>query len=198
MEMTNLDMLVDQFPISIRVEGREFLIHDRIRRSVGWIKKSEKSKDSFDRYISLFISFNILYNLYAKVKNPRTELIRGDYRRAQEAVKLIRDHERVFNEVLSEINPFEKVCLNLNFRITVEHEDGVFRLQQLLDYGNSSEILRHLLKMLYVIRCNLVHGEKGVDDRQSELLRVSSALLKALLEHMLEGFIHYLRRVKRH
>jgi hypothetical protein len=46
-----------------------------------------------------------------------------------------------------------------------------------------------LLKWLYKVRCNLVHGEKNYnDERQKNLLKQSSSLLIKILTHLLKAY----------
>ena len=46
-----------------------------------------------------------------------------------------------------------------------------------------------LLKWLYKVRCNLVHGEKNYNDEdQKKLLKMSSSLLKKVLQNAVETY----------
>lgn len=46
-----------------------------------------------------------------------------------------------------------------------------------------------LLKWLYKVRCNIVHGEKNYDDtRQMKLLKQSSSLLEKVLTHLMDSY----------
>ena len=54
-----------------------------------WQNKARCETDPFNKYISMFIAYNIFYNLYAKRKNPDADFTRGDRTRATATINLI-------------------------------------------------------------------------------------------------------------
>ncbi len=49
-----------------------------------WMTKAGHENDAFDKYVSYFIGFNILYNMYAKELDSDVDLSDGDKKRAEE------------------------------------------------------------------------------------------------------------------
>ena len=62
-------------------------------------------------------------------------------------------------------------------------------LVKAFDDKNPQKTIDMLLKWLYKVRCNTVHGEKNYDDsEQKELLVQSSSLLEKILVHLMERY----------
>jgi hypothetical protein len=62
-------------------------------------------------------------------------------------------------------------------------------LTKAFNEGDSKTSVVMLLKWLYKVRCNLIHGEKDYDDkRQRKLLTHSSSLLAEILSHLTERY----------
>lgn len=58
-----------------------------------------------------------------------------------------------------------------------------------LDEENPDKTVEMLLKWLYKVRCNIVHGEKNYDDSlQKKLLEQSSSLLEKALAHLMDSY----------
>lgn len=155
-----------------------------------WKLKAQSEPDPFNKYISIFISFNILYNLYKKTENPRADLTVDDRKRATEILFLL-DTEILYQV----IRPCLKEYLNL---IPIYKDEYWNRkdstpinrvLGEAFARRDTKKTMEMLLKWLYKVRCNLVHGEKDYNDqRQKQMLAMSSTLMEKILDHALESY----------
>jgi hypothetical protein len=168
-------------------QEREMLIQ-KIRE---WQKKSKQEKDPFNKYISICISYNIFYNLFAKTKDPSVDLTNGDSKRAVNTIELIIDADKLFKILQPDLEKY----LQIIPAYREEHWQKIpitKELKQAYKENNAKKTIDLLLKWLYKVRCNLVHGDKGYqDDQQKMILEKSNLLLGVLLENLLEI---YLRR----
>jgi len=55
-----------------------------LRKIEGWRVKAHRESDPFDKYISIFIAYNIFYNLYKKTRDPSADITYGDRDKAIE------------------------------------------------------------------------------------------------------------------
>lgn len=155
-----------------------------------WKRKAMNETDPFDRYLSIFIAYNIFYNLYKKTENPSADLIYGDSTRAIEVQSLIGS-----SKLLKLLEPNLKEYFEL---IPIYREEYWGRQKEVPIYEtlvaayydeNAEKTIEMLLKWLYKVRCNLVHGEKNYDDKlQKKLLTQSSLLLRTILSHAMESY----------
>jgi len=158
-----------------------------------WRRKAILEEDSFNKYISIFIAYNIFYNLYEKTQNPSVDLTNGDSRRAIATLDLV-DTTRLFQGLRSHIEDY--VAIIPVFREEFWPKKGSrervaisMALKSALKEENAEMTIEMLLKWLYKVRCNLIHGEKNYDDKiQEKLLAKSSLLLDVILEHMMEAY----------
>jgi hypothetical protein len=152
-----------------------------------WVTKAESEADPFNRYLSLFIAYNIFYNLYKKTQNSDADLFYGDSLRAIETQTLA-DSNFLIKTLEPELTEY------INF-IPVYREEfwesiPISRtLREVHDKENSSKTLDMLLRWLYKVRCNIIHGEKNYDDlQQKKLLGLSSILLEKVLAHLVDCY----------
>jgi len=158
-----------------------------------WRRKAILEEDSFNKYISIFIAYNIFYNLYEKTRNPSVDLTNGDSRRAIATLDLV-DTTRLFQGLRTDIEDYAAIIPA--FREEFWPKKGSreriaisMALKSALKEENAEMAIEMLLKWLYKVRCNLIHGEKNYDDKiQEKLLAKSSLLLDAILEHMTEAY----------
>ncbi len=159
-----------------------------------WQEKARNEKDSFNKYLSIFIAYNIFYNLYEKTKNPGVDLAEGDSRRAIATLGLLTDSNQLFQSLRSELNRYLGIIPIFReeywpSKKSRNREEISRELKKVFEENDSSTTIEMLLKWLYKIRCNLVHGEKSYnDEEQKELLSGSSSLLDRVLEHMMNNY----------
>jgi hypothetical protein len=159
-----------------------------LRKIQEWRVKAGEETDPFDRYLSLFIAYNIFYNLFKKTKDPNANLAHGDSARAVETQSLA--HPDALFKILE---PELRRYVNLIPIYREEFWDGGVPIRgtliEALNEKNSVKTLDLLLKWLYKVRCNIVHGEKNYDDlMQKKVLEQSDSLLDKILAHLLESY----------
>jgi hypothetical protein len=170
--------------IKLRAIERDQLV----RKIQEWRIKAGKEVDPFDRYLSLFIAYNIFYNLYKKTQDPGANLFHGDSTRAVEARSLA-DRAILFKTLEPELKGYVRFIPIYG----EEFWDGGVpirkTLAEALNDENSDKTVEMLLKWLYKVRCNIVHGEKNYDDfQQRKLLEQSSSLLEKVLAHLMDSY----------
>jgi len=155
-----------------------------------WEEKARNEEDSFNKYLSVFIAYNIFYNLHKKTEDPLADLTYGDRLRAIEILPLL-DENGLFQSLEHEISAYiafipiykneywdknDTVPINTSFEEAFQKKDKKTTIEM-------------LLKWLYKVRCNLVHGEKNYNDKdQKKLLKMSSSLLKKVLQNAVETY----------
>ena len=151
-----------------------------------WVKKGEDESDNFDKYISYFIAFNILYNDYAKRENPNVDLSRGDRKRAFGVRSSISDKDNFVKNISSELEEYVNIIpVDGEEYWGKEHtdKDGLAcNLKKEFEAKNNEKIIEYLFKWLYIVRCNIVHGDKEYDQNKwDRMLGTSSKLLKEII-----------------
>jgi len=80
-----------------------------LRKIREWRTKAENEADPFNKYLSLFIAYNIFYNLYKKTQDPNANLFHGDSARAVE-VQSLADRIILFKTLESELKGYVRFC----------------------------------------------------------------------------------------
>lgn len=161
-----------------------------LRLADSWLRKSEKEKDPFDKYISGFVSFNVLYNMIALERDSRADLTTGDGRRVLESSNVISDK----CGLVRRIAPLLAIYLRLipafreeywgRTRIPISQE-----LKNAVANDKPDLVVWYLLMWLYKVRCNLFHGEKDYDDeKQKVIVTHSYELLNEVLSDIILGY----------
>ncbi len=170
----------------MRVIERDMLL----RKIEEWQEKAQHETDPFNRYVSAFTAYNIFYNLYEKTRNPSANLDRGDKFRAIKIIALLNENE-LFQSLRDDLS--EYVAFIPIYRDEYWHKGDAIPINRALEEGVEKEDKRRtmemLLKWLYKVRCNLVHGEKNYnDENQKGLLKMSSSLLEKVLQNAVETY----------
>jgi hypothetical protein len=171
---------------------REEELLEKVRE---WQTKAGYETDPFNKYVSIFIAFNIFYNLYAKKLdgNLQTDFSQGDSHRAITAIRLAKPDELLksiepdLREYVSIIPVFrEEYWPQQNSKNNVPIAQA---LKASFRDGEARMTIEMLTKWLYKVRCNLVHGEKSYNDAsQKRLLEISSVLLDGILRHLVSQY----------
>src|SRR5438094_3036666 len=159
-----------------------------LEKTFDWVAKSRTDTDPYDKYVSIFIAFNIFYNLVAKTRNPRTNLRFGDGKRAIGVRKLLDS-----SAVISHLGEFLDAYLPMIPVSSEEYLDNGIpiadTLRKAYAAGDAEQALEFLLRWLYRVRCNLFHGNKDFNvQTQREMLRRSSMILDIVLGELVSGY----------
>ncbi len=157
----------------------------------GWIQRAEKERDPFDKYISYYTSFSILYNTYAKEMDASADLTYGEGRRAADIGNLIPDKQAVVNDLreplrdyLEIIPAFREEYWGRSHPIPIAS-----RLREAFYSDNAADTIEFLLKWLYKVRCNIFHGEKNYDPTLDKtILDYSNRMIARILSSALTGY----------
>lgn len=161
-----------------------------LRKIREWQEKAQHETDPFNRYISIFIANNIFYNLYKKTKDPSADLTYGDRDRAIGILPLV-DENRLFQSLKRELAVY--IDFIPIYRDEYWNKDDYVPINESLEEAfqkkDKKTTMEMLLKWLYKIRCNLVHGGKNYNDKnQKKLLKMSSSLLEKILQNAVEKY----------
>jgi hypothetical protein len=175
------------------LKGRELLQEKELLQKVNeWQAKARRETDPFNKYVSVFIAYNIFYNLYARKKggNSEKDYSKKDSHNATATISLV-EADQLFKSIEPDLR--EYISLIPVFREEYwPWQDSPRRvpiaqtLKESFQAGDSRKTIDMLIKWLYKVRCNLVHGEKSYkDNHQKRLLEKSSVLLDKMLKHMI-------------
>lgn len=176
--------------------GEEALIQEKelLEKVDEWQTKANSESDPFNKYVSIFIAYNIFYNLYARKSGKfQADFARSDRKRATATISLVKTDELFplvesnLKEYITIIPVFREECWptqNSPKRVPISK-----MLKESFHAGNLKRTIDMLIKWLYKVRCNLVHGEKSYrDDNQKKLLEISTKLLDEILRHLISRY----------
>jgi hypothetical protein len=166
-----------------------------LEKVLEWQAKAKYETDAFNKYVSIFIAFNIFYNLYVKKQseNSQADFSQGDSHRATATISLI-DTDQLFNSIEPDLRAYVSIIpvFREEYWPWQDSPRSVPIAQTLkagFHAGDSRKTIDMLIKWLYKVRCNLVHGEKSYkDNHQKRLLEKSSVLLDEMLKHMISRY----------
>lgn len=173
----------------MRIIERDILL----RKISEWEEKARKEDDPFNKYISIFIAYNIFYNLFKKTRDPEADLTYGDSSRAIEILLLI-DDSRLFQLLRNDLSVYIAFIPIYRDEFWTKEDEAAGRainvvLENAFEKEDKKTTMEMLLKWSYKVRCNLVHGEKNYnDEKQKKLLKMSSSLLEKVLQHAVESY----------
>ncbi len=161
-----------------------------------WLQKADNITDGniaslIDKYVTLFINYNFLYNIVPIKKAQETGTPRetvGDRAGATTSTinflgaEVISEHLTVqgLDAQIEELaNAMPHFNIDLNKGTPQPKRDEVL-IKGLRSADADTKVLA-LMKTLYSIRCNIVHGEKGLHQYQEILLLPAIQLLRALI-----------------
>jgi hypothetical protein len=157
-------------------------------KTYDWVAKSRNDTDPYDKYVSIFIAFNIFYNLNAKTRKPLINLRFGDSERALKVRRLL-DATTVLMHLGHSLDSYvDFVPVS-----SEEYVDGRIpitdTLRQAYRRGDAEQAMEFLFRWLYRVRCNLFHGNKDFNvERQREMLRRSSVILDIILDELVSKY----------
>lgn len=148
----------------------------------------------FDKYITLFVIFNALYNhIVNELRNSGTHIYnRYDDRKAATVwiISFIGANQIInkinTNELNAEINNIAQLIQDEVFHIKINwgrrERTSDLKIMNKLRSNNNDEKARGLLEVIYYVRCNLVHGHKQFENYQRDLLIPLTNILSSINE----------------
>jgi hypothetical protein len=166
---------------------------------------SDELSDYFDKFFTLFVIYNRIYNVVVSILNEQGQL---DVLRQQGKIDkrkkepddnkaaticvahfLRDDLPAIVADNQNRIDEFKKIIRERLFNIDLKY--GQPQRQKDLDLltglesNNNLTIVESLLKILYKIRCNVFHAEKGYNDEQRIILEPCNNCLQDLVEKLI-------------
>jgi len=171
---------------------------DLLEKIGDWQSKANSESDPFNKYVSMFIAYNIFYNLYEKRKKGWVDpdFTFGDSKRAVGTIELVEPDE-LFEQIRQNLAYYVRIIPVFKEEYWPKEQDrkgvrGVALAESIkanFSDNNKKETIDLLIKWLYKIRCNLVHGVKSYKDQhQRVLLEQSTSLLDKILTHLLQEY----------
>ncbi len=170
-----------------------------------WLKKAEEYdgsdlSDAFDKFITLYIVFNILYEeAFSRIKE-KEEISRKDSAERMRAVKHVANflgHDEISRRIQScskalssiiEILEVPKYYFNVKRGSRdPDWEKDAQKLQD-IQSGDSTRLSKAILNLEYRTRCNLFHGAKSYDEGQKDVIGPMTVILSEIIEVALEKF----------
>lgn len=153
----------------------------------------------FDAYFTLFVLYNIIYNIYSDFLEKTGTLKReanrhgkiGDREGATEIIEkewndsmikeILHEKQEEIRNIISLIDPDSTHRL---FHVNKDKNDE--ELLKLLKSSNDRDKFKGILKFLYAIRCNLFHGSKSYAEQQKYILNPSCEILEYIIDKTYE------------
>lgn len=145
-----------------------------------------------DKYVTLFITYNSLYNVIPKKLRAagQTGILTGDKDGATSNVIRLLDAATILTSLSASGNDkdiaelsdtLQAHIFNIKFTATGNHipaEDA--NIEADLLSANPDTKARALLKVIYYVRCNIIHGRKDLQPHQEILVSPLVNILSAL------------------
>ena len=144
-----------------------------------WFEKSSENSNSFDAFISLWISFNAFYASKKGIRSEQNQLHNIKDRYKKLFSDFVSSNGKQFEDFKTYIeNKGQNPGFIQDMRVSSEQEEYKKR------YLNITSLCEYL-DCLYQVRCNLFHGNKALNDSQDEkLVRYAYVSLKKFLEKL--------------
>ena len=154
-----------------------------------WLEKGNKTKDIFSKFFFYFAGFNSIYFLWKTIENPNQK---GQENDIENLIKNF-DDEKIHKilgkigeslEYFYERQPIQQMEKRKKEDFCVGDETKGSKYNTILQNKNNpaKERIIALGKILYLIRCNLVHGSKEDSGDDEEIIEKSLKPLKIFLD----------------
>jgi hypothetical protein len=145
------------------------------RIAKGWLKRGDEEKDDFSKFIYYWISFNCFYSSWTRKEKdtPALQALEKDQTITSTYKNLMKGSNVKLVENLRAICPIYSVTYpNRSKSIGNIHNFG------------------QVIWVLYQIRCNLFHGDKGEDIRRDlTVIRNALPVLNLILKQLLKNHL---------
>jgi len=164
-----------------------------------WIAKAAAYNDDtlanhFDKFTSLYVTFNALYMDVMVQLVAQGKEIPKDFKDKKAATDYVIKYLRSKHFISNLLNDQQSTD-DLNAICNIIHDE---HFNIILDWGEPQRLLDlklleglrststqekgvAILSLLYHVRCNMFHGHKGFEDRQSQLLGPVNRLLRKVV-----------------
>lgn len=165
-----------------------------------WMKKAnaggwkvedaiEREAAAVDGFVARFIAFNRLYNeLWAQKHGVMPEFAKGEAKKHKDP-----ESKRASEDVVARVDSpavLERMETDLrNVREMLTRDDGFYLKRpkekpffRSYESWSENKRLTKTLKALYLLRCNLFHGSKGLETSQERILEPANACLDVIIE----------------
>lgn len=155
--------------------------------------------DHFDRFISLWISFNGYFVSEHYQNAKKLQILRyGGGEPSEKMYLYVIGHKRFYNEIYSKILQesipfnsnlvkFDELLKNTMFPGAIADLRPNRSSKQDAAYFTDKADFKQFLGILYQIRCNLFHGNKSPDsDSDKEIVKISFNLLLEFVKQVYE------------
>ena len=133
-----------------------------------WISKGDNEEDNFSKFISYWVAFNCwLFTVTNEVRD-------------KQALEVLFKREYLYKDFLGLVPQYESTLSKLIAVCPVENNRLNFS-KDIKDMQNFPEII----KVIYLIRCNLFHGTKiESSERDEEVVSASIPVLEFILKEV--------------
>lgn len=165
-------------------------------------------RNAFDRFLTLYIIYNRLYaevtrrlarqgsvNLESRTAFPDAAAAKtyvSQYLGARNMMGLVNSHPDCVESLQAIIILLTGPVAGHQFYIKLDKIDGSFQrdedleLLNRLQSNNTADRAGAVLDFIYSVRCNLIHGHKGFNPVQIEVIRPATVLLARLVDVLFE------------
>lgn len=137
---------------------------DKRQRIVEWFSKSEREVLPFNKFICLWVSFNIFYGLSEQhISGDKNKVIyfSGKEKYKDLFIKALKEDKSLFFGFYNYLN--EEKVYNKGYIKNFTESSSPARYTKI-------DSLREYLECCYLIRCNLFHGDKMESDAGDSVL----------------------------
>lgn len=171
-----------------------FIDEKVLERVKQWQIKASQENNSFNRFISLWIAYNMIYGIYSKKEYPLESFDKNNDGEKAVRIKNLLINSEPLKQYLIQ-NTSELADSLAPFREEYWKKDQISLIKHLHNASRKrsyEHLIDTILKILYKIRCNLFHGEKEfLNGSQNELLRICSNILEEILNASIIEFTEY-------
>ena len=177
--------------------------YERWRNKVNEYKSDELS-NYFDKFFTLFVIYNRIYNVVVAILHQKNELIilkhqgkidkknpPDDNKSATVCVAyfLREDLISIISDNQNQIEEFKNIIKNERFNIDLNYgkpqPQKDLNLLHGLESNDNLLIVESLLMILYKLRCNVFHAEKGYNNDQKLILGPANYCLQNLVDRLI-------------
>lgn len=143
--------------------------------ATGWIKKGDAETNSFNKFIAYWIAFNCFYSWQTGLDKDT------------QAIKLISSD--------TSIRASYKLIVNAKTTPIFKNLQLICPIYNVSRPGISKSIsniynMKQVVEVLYLIRCNLFHGDKGEDVRRDKrVVNAGFPVLELIVKKMIQAHI---------